>query len=722
MSKVQKYTLPWNGKELIIEVGQFAQQAMGSCTVRYGDTVVLATATCGKQPREGIDYFPLMVDYQERFYAAGKISGSRFIKREGRPSDEAVLMARLIDRALRPLFDESIRVDVQVIVTVFCIDEDNDPDVPAFIAAVCALMISNIPWHGPLGAARVGIADGKYVINPSYKERETLDMEIFVSGTGTEVMMLEAGGKEVEEKIVNDGIEEGLKAIAPVIDFLNLIQSKAGIQKLDLNPENFFEKEEIATRNDLKKSVLSFIQDKIHDLVFTPNKIEQVTKIASAKKEIVDHLEANGHEDAKDYAHFIDGVIDEALNLEVRKLGLESGKRPDGRAFDEIRSLSALVGVFPRTHGSAVFNRGETQVVSIVTLGAPGDEQTLDGMEISGKKRYMHHYNMPPFSVGEVKPLRGVNRREIGHGALAEKALIPVLPPKEIFPYTIRVVSEVLSSNGSTSQASVCGSTLSLMDAGVPITRPVAGISMGLMIDPQNKKNYKILTDIQGLEDHAGYMDFKVAGTEKGITAIQLDIKLDGIPMEIVRETIGSARDVRMKILEVMKRAIVEPRKELSRYAPRIETLRIDPEKIGDLIGPAGKVINKIIDETGVSIDIEDDGLVLITSTEPEGMKKALELVKAITKEVIAGEIYEGKVTQIVRDRMRGSEIGAIVQITPNQDGMVHISQLALERVNKISDVVKLGDTIKVQVVEIDKERGRISLSRKALLMKERKR
>ncbi|MBP9802262.1 polyribonucleotide nucleotidyltransferase [Patescibacteria group bacterium] len=707
----QKFSTEIGGQKLEVEIGKLAQQAHGSCTVTYGETVVLATAVTSSSPREGIDYFPLMVDYEERLYAAGKIKGSRFIKREGRATDEAVLTSRLIDRSIRPLFKESERNDVQVVITVLSYDGINAPDFPSVIAASIALGISPIVWDGPLAGISIGHIGGEWVINPSVEAKAKSDLELFVSGSAKEVIMIEAGAKQVPESVMFEGIQFANKHLARLVEFINSVIKEVGKQKNVVK----LDEETMTARNLVKNKVSEFLATKDLSACFDADKSKMKAAIVAIEEELNDILKAD-NEVSKDMRAMGLGMIDQALELAFKNLVLEKKQRPDGRKFDEVRPLAAEVALLSRTHGSGLFTRGETQVLSIVTLGAPGDEQTLDGMEDSGTKKYMHHYNFPGFSVGEVKPLRGPGRREIGHGALAEKALVPVLPENEIFPYTIRVVSEVLGSNGSSSQASICGSTLSLMDAGVPIIAPVAGIAMGLVRDDQNPDRYQLLTDIQGIEDHAGHMDFKVAGTKDGITAIQLDIKLGGISYKIVEETLAAARVARLHILEVMAQAISAPRTELSPYAPRITTLHIDPDKIRDVIGTGGKIINEIIDKCNVAIDIEQDGTVMITSHDEEGAAKAKAWVENIVREVMVGEIYEGKVIQIVKDKIRGSEIGAIVELLPGKDGMVHISEVDHTRINKVTDKINVGDVVKVKVVEIDKEKNRTSLSIKALL------
>lgn len=710
---IKQFSTEIAGKELKVEIGKLAKQAHGSCTVTYGETLVLATAVGSDKPRDGVDYFPLMVDYEEKMYAAGKIKGSRFIKREGRATDEAILTARLIDRSIRPLFKESDRNDVQVVVTVLSYDGVNDPDFPSLMAASIALGISPIDWAGPIAGVQIARVEGQLVINPSVEAKAKSDLDLFVAGSKDEAIMIEAGSKEISESDMFEAISFAGKHLAKLVSFVEDIMKEVGSSKA----KSGLDEEKEAQRKLVKEKVEAVLAN--HDLADCFNADKSKTKEAISKiEDNVNETLKEDNEVSKDMRAMGLSMIDEALTKAFKKLVLESKKRPDGRKFDEIRPLSAEVSLLPRTHGSALFSRGETQVLSVVTLGAPGDEQTLDSMEESGTKKYMHHYNFPGFSTGEVKPLRGPGRREIGHGALAEKALMPVLPSDEDFPYTIRVVSEVLGSNGSSSQASVCGSSMSLMDAGVPIKAVVAGVAMGLVVDDQDKSKYEILTDIQGIEDHAGHMDFKVAGTKQGITAIQLDIKLGGISYEVIEKTLFKAKEGREKIMEVMNKAIPEPRKELSPYAPRITTMHIDPDKIREVIGSGGKVINEIIDACNVSIDIEKDGLVLITSVSSEGALKAQKWIENIVKEVEVGEIYEGPVLNIITDKNNGNEIGAIVELVPGKDGMVHISQVSYTRINKISDVIKVGDIVKVKVMDVDKEKNRVSLSIKELLPK----
>lgn len=682
------------GRTMTIEAGKLAGQANGSVTIQYGDTVLLATATMSGNVREGINYFPLMCDYEERLYAAGKIKGSRFIKREGKPSDEAILSGRIVDRTIRPLFNGRTRNDIQVVLTILSVDQENDPDFCAVIGASAALAISDIPWDGPVGAVRAAKIDGKVIINPTYEQRAKSQYNIIVTGKIGRVNMIEAEGKEVPESEIVEAIKAIEGTIKDVIDFQNEIVSKIGKRKRAIKVLQADEK----TENEIKK----FLHGKLDDLMTEGNKDKQAEIKAKLDEELKGFVVEKFGEDVMKIAHLI---VEEEMDTLLRKYVLEEKKRPDGRKMDELRPISASVGILPRTHGTGLFNRGATQALTIATLGAPGDEQTLDGMEEEGTKRFMHHYSFPAFSVGEVAPMRGPGRREIGHGALAEKAIEPLIPDKESFPYTIRLVSETLSSNGSSSMASVCGSSLALMDAGVPIPRAAAGIAMGLIM--KDEKEYTILTDIQGPEDHHGDMDFKIAGTQNGITAIQLDVKIEGITVEIIEKTLARAKDARLRIMEIMRNAIPESRKDLSVYAPRITSFRINVDKIRDVIGPGGKVINEIIADTGVTIDIEDDGLVMITSKNAEAAVRAATWIKNIVREVAPGEIFQGKVTRIMN-------FGAFVEILPGQEGLVHISELAPTRVNRVEDVVKIGDIIAVKVKEIDSQ-GRINLTHKGI-------
>lgn len=698
---IKEFSCQIGGQELTISTGKLAGQANGACTVQYGDTVVLSTVCLADSIREGIDYFPLMVDFDEKLYAAGKIKGSRFIKREGRASDEAILSGRIIDRSIRPLFPKSIKNEVQVVSTVLSFDNENDADVIGLIAASAALSISDIPWAGPIAAVRVGYINGEWVLNPSYEARQKSQLDLFVAANSDKVVMIEAGANELSEDTVFEGIKFAQKHIVKIIKLIEEATAKAGKQKMEI--KTTLSEEDLAAHKKAADKVRDFMTSEKINAIFSYKTKEELNSNIENSKEELDALLKEDNEISKDERKQGIAMVDELIEQKMRQQIMQENKRPDGRAMDQIRSLSAEVGVLPRTHGTGLFERGETQVLSVVTLGSPSDEQTLDTMEESGKKRYMHHYNFPPFSVGEVGPMRGPGRRDIGHGALAEKALIPMIPDKEKFPYTIRVVSEVLSSNGSSSQASICGSSLSLMDAGVPIKKPVAGIAMGLVTDGTDDKKYKILTDIQGLEDHSGDMDFKIAGTDSGITAIQMDTKINGLSDEIIKDTFAQAKKARLEILEVMAKAIQEPRSELSPYAPRITTLHINPDKIRDVIGPGGKMINKIIDETGVDIDIEDDGSVFITSTNEAGSKKAMEWIELICAEAEIGKIYKGKVTRLMN-------FGAFVEILPGQEGLVHISEMAPFHVNQVSDVVKEGDEVEAKVKEID-DQDRINLT-----------
>jgi len=696
------FTKEWAGRTLTVEFNRFAQQAGGACTVRYGDTVVLGTAVMSQDKRD-LDYFPLTVDMEERMYAAGKIKGSRFIKREGRPTDEAVLSGRLIDRSIRPLFDERMRNDIQVIVTILSYDGENDPDMPGLLAASTALMVSEIPWHGPLAGVRLGYKDGEFVINPTVNQLENSTLDLFVAGTGEKVLMIEAGAQEVPEKIVLEAIRTAQKELKPIAAFVQEMAQEMGRKKVSLEFETEPEEQEALTfaeqfvRSKTQEYFFARPHDSKHERALTFGRIKEELKTQFAEKETDEKIVKKAL-----------GVVKDAVEDELNTRILKKGERVDGRTVTQTRDIISEIAILPRTHGSAHFSRGETQVLSVVTLGAPGDQQVVDTMEYDEKRRYMHHYNFPPYSVGEAKPMRGPGRREIGHGALAEKALVPVLPLEADFPYTIRVVSEVLGSNGSSSMASTCGSTLALLDAGVPIKKHVAGVAMGLASTP-DLKDWKVITDLQDLEDGKGGMDFKITGTRDGITAIQLDTKTLGLIDKIVEQTLKQSHEARLQILDVMVKAIPEP-KPMSPYAPRIVTVLIDPEKIRDVIGPGGKIINKIIDETGVSIDIEQDGRVMITSNDAQAMQKAIDWVKMLTKEVMAGEEYEGTVVRL-------EDFGAFINILPGQDGLVHVSEIAWARTNKPSDALKLGDKVKVKVKEID-NLGRINLTMRELTPK----
>ena len=693
----RKFQFELAGKELIVTIGKVAEQAGGACLVRYGDTVVLVTATSSKEPRDGIDFFPLSVDYEEKLYSVGKIPGG-FIKREGRPSEKAILTSRLIDRPIRPLFPDGYRNDVQVIATVLSVDQDYSPEIVSMIGSSIALSISDIPFCGPTGAVNVGLIDDKFIINPDSQEREKTQMDLTVAGTKEAIMMVEAGANIVAEETMLEGILTAHEEIKNICAFIEEITAEVGKEKQEFK---VFKPEE-----SLEEKIVEYGTDKLINAFNTVEKQERESKIDEVSNEILETFISEYPDNEKD----IKEVIENIIKKEVRRLILVEGIRPDNRKLDEIRKISTDVGILPRAHGSGLFTRGQTQVLTVATLGASSDVQIIDGLGDEEYKRYMHHYNFPPFSVGDTRPMRGPGRREIGHGALAERALEPVIPSVEDFPYTIRLVSEVLSSNGSSSQASVCGSTLSLLDAGVPIKSPVAGIAMGLI---KEDDNVVILSDIQGMEDHLGDMDFKVAGTKDGITAIQMDIKIAGIDRPILEEALQKARIGRLFILSKMEECISEPREELSQYAPKIFTMNINPDKIREVIGPGGKIINKIIDETGVKIDIDDDGRVAIAAENAVSGDKAIKMIEDIVKEIEVGEIYLGKVTKI-------TNFGAFLDIHNGKEGLLHISNIARERVKKVEDVLKVGDDVMVKVVEIDKQ-GRINLNRKILLPEEPK-
>lgn len=690
------YTMDLAGSQLKVTIGKVAEQANGACLVQYGDTVVLVTATSSSKPREGIDFFPLSVDYEEKMYAVGKIPGG-FIKREGRPSEKATLSARLIDRPLRPLFPEGYRNDVHIVATVLSVDQDHSPEIVAMIGSSIALSISDIPFDGPTGSVEVGFIDGKYIINPNEEERNNSRINLSLAGTESAIMMVEAGAQEVSEAEMLEAILEGHEVIKEICKFTNEITSEIGKEKAEY--EVFKADEEIVSQ------VKEYGKDLLVDAIRQKDKIVRVEKTEAAKEDIREHFKDLMEENAKD----VEAALEEIEVTEVRRGILEDERRPDDRKLTEIRPLSSEVGVLPRTHGSGLFTRGQTQVLSIATLGAISEEQVIDGLGDDKPKRYIHHYNFPGFCVGDTKPSRSPGRREIGHGALAERALIPVIPDSETFPYTIRVVSEVLSSNGSSSQASICGSTLALMDAGVPIKAPVAGIAMGLI---EENGVIKILTDIQGLEDHFGDMDFKVAGTREGITAIQMDIKVEGIKKEILEVALERAKVARFEILDHLATTIEKPRAELSKYAPIIHMISIDPERIGEVIGAGGKIINKIIEQTGVKIDIDDDGRISILSDNDAKAKEAIAIIEDIVKEIEIGEVYTGKVKKIVK-------FGAFVEIKKGTEGLLHISEIAHERTNNVEDVLKVGDTVEVKVIDIAEDTGKISLSRKALIKRE---
>lgn len=702
MNEVKKWSLDVAGRELVVETGKLAKQAGGAVTVRYGDTQVLATAVMSKDKSNVMGYFPLMVDYEERYYAAGKIKGSRFIKREGRPSDEAVLTGRAVDRTIRPLFNMRMRNEVQVVITVQSIDAQNEPGIISIIAASAALSISDIPWNGPVAAVKMSMIDGEIVINPTVEQEKESALNLTLAGSAEKINMIEADAMEMPEDDVARAFDIGHTEITKIAQFIDMIKKEVGKEKREAT---------LLAASDVVEQKIkdTLIDNGIEEALFgTKEEIaEQTSTVKENAKKLV--LADLSDEDMENFNDVFSLVYDEVCDAMVHKNIITNNKRPDGRATEQIRPITCDIGILPRPHGSGLFTRGETQALTVTTLGAPGDHQIIDTMEVDEKKHYIHHYNFPPYSVGEVRFMRGPGRREIGHGALAEKALMPVLPKTDDFPYTILLVSEILESNGSSSMAATCGSTLSLMHAGVPITRPVSGIAMGMMTNFDSGE-YKVLSDIQGAEDHYGDMDLKVAGTEKGITALQMDVKMAGIDAEMFRATLAQAREGRMHILGEMMKVISVPNSELSQYAPRIITMHINPDKIRDVIGPGGKMINEIIDKTGVNIDIEDDGSVFITAVEAAGGIEAQKIIENLTKEVQAGEIYEGTVVRLM-------DFGAFVEILPGKDGLVHISELAHNRVEKVGDVVKLGDKVQVKVKEID-DKGRINLSMKALIDK----
>lgn len=696
MEKTYEYKSQ-NGSDLSITIGKVAEQTNGECLIRTGDTILLVTAVASDKPREGIDFFPLICDYQEKLYAVGKIPGG-FIKREGKASDKAILISRQMDRPLRPLFPENFYNDVQVIATPFSVDEDNEPDCMTTIGASIALGISDIPFYGPVAAVSVGYVDGKFIVNPNKEEREKSSLDLTVAGTADAINMVEAGANELSEDEMLEAMMVAYAEIKEICAFIQTIIDDIGKEKMEVC-------EEVET--ELQRKIKDKYTQDIKNSIRTTDKVQRENDI----NEIEEKCREDFLEEFPESEDEIHKTVDSIMKKEVRRMISIDKIRPDGRKMDEIRPLSAEAGLLPRAHGSGLFQRGQTQVLSVLTLGSPGEEQVIDSMnreEIT--KRYIHQYNFPPFCVGDIRPLRGPGRREVGHGHLAERALIPVLPDTNDFPYTIRVVSEVLSSNGSSSQASICGSTLSLMDAGVPIKKPVAGIAMGLI---KEENSISILTDIQGLEDHLGDMDFKVAGTKDGITALQMDMKISGINKEVLQEALADAHKARLKILDVITSAIDKPREDLSKYAPRIFSIDIDPEKVRDVIGAGGKTINKIIDATGVKIETEDDGHITVASNDGESGKKAIQMIKSIVTDPKAGDIYEGEVKRIMN-------FGAFVEIAIGKEGLLHISQIDTKRTEKVEDVLKIGDKVRVKVTEIDRQ-GRINLSRKALLIEEEK-
>ncbi|WP_243386912.1 polyribonucleotide nucleotidyltransferase [Bacillus kexueae] len=690
------FSIEWAGRTLSVEVGQLAKQANGAVLVRYGDTVVLSTATASKEPK-AVDFFPLTVNYEERLYAVGKIPGG-FIKREGRPSEKAILASRLIDRPIRPLFADGFRNEVQVVSMVMSVDQNCSSEMAAMFGSSLALSVSDIPFEGPIAGVTVGRVDGDFVINPTVEQMEQSDIHLVVAGTKDAINMVEAGAEEVPEETMLEAIMFGHEEIKRLIAFQEEVVAQIGKEKMDVQLYEVDAELEAKVREMAERDLLTAIQ--------VQEKHAREDAIQAVKNDILAKFE---EEEDEDTLKQVSEILSKLVKEEVRRLITEEKVRPDGRKVDEIRPLSSQVGLLPRTHGSGLFTRGQTQALSICTLGALGDVQILDGLSLEESKRFMHHYNFPSFSVGETGPMRGPGRREIGHGALGERALEPIIPDERDFPYTIRLVSEVLESNGSTSQASICASTLAMMDAGVPIKAPVAGIAMGLV---KSGEYYTVLTDIQGMEDALGDMDFKVAGTEKGVTALQMDIKIKGLSREILEEALTQAKKGRLEILQSMLAAISEPRQELSPYAPKILTMTINPDKIRDVIGPSGKQINKIIEETGVKIDIEQDGTIFISSVDQEMNEKAKKIIEDIVREVEVGQMYLGKVKRI-------EKFGAFVELFSGKDGLVHISELAEERVGKVEDVVSIGDEILVKVTEIDKQ-GRVNLSRKAVLKEEK--
>ncbi len=701
MGNILRKSIQVGGRALTLETGRMAKQASGAVFCTYGDTAVLVTAVGAKEPKEGVDFFPLTVDYEEKLYAAGKIPGG-FLKREGKASEKAILSSRLIDRPIRPLFPKGYRNDVQVVATVLSVDMDNAPDCLAMVGASAALHLSQIPFMGPIAGVVVGLVDGEFVINPNQEQEEKSTLHLTVAGTADAVMMVEAGAQEVPEMVILDAIMYGHEEIKKIVAAIEEFRTEA--LALELAKEKVVPELKVIPE-EIEAAVKEYAYDNLLEAIRIKEKHTRDAAAEAVKEEAVQHLLEQFPEQEAD----LRAALDALMKYIVRRLITVDKIRPDGRAMTEVRQLTCEVDILPRPHGSALFTRGQTQILSTVTLGAAREEQILDGLDNESSKRYIHHYNFPPYSVGEARPMRGPGRREIGHGALAERALEPVIPSDEEFPYTIRVVSEALESNGSTSMGSVCGSTMSLMAAGVPIKRPVSGVAMGLI---REENEFSVLTDLQGLEDALGDMDFKVAGTTEGVTAIQMDIKIAGINRAILEQALKQAHDGRMFILDAMLKAIPAVRPELSPYAPRVITMMINPDKIRDVIGPGGKVIKKIVEDTGVKIDIEDDGRVMIMSNDAEASAKAVKIIEDIVAEVEVGRTYMGKVVRI-------TDFGAFVEVLPGKDGLVHISQLALERVKKVEDVVNIGDEILVKCVEID-DKGRVNLSRKVLLQEEK--
>lgn len=689
---VKKIEVEYYGRPLSMEVGRLARQADGAALVRYGETVVLVTAVVAKEVREDTDFFPLTVDYLEKTFAAGKIPGG-FFKREGRPTEKEIVTSRLIDRSIRPLFDDAMRCETQVIATVLSADKENDPDVVAMLGASLALEVSDIPFRGPIAGVRVGRLGDDWVINPTQSQLQESDVDIFLSGSRDAIVMVEGGARMVPEDKILEALFLGHDALQPLLDYQEKIREQVGKAKRPLP---------LAAKDEaLSRRVEELARERISEAIAVSDKLERYKRLDEVRAEVISEALAAFPGKERE----IRAAFEELRRARFRELIVKERRRIDGRGLTEVRPVTCEVEVLPRTHGSALFTRGETQALVVTTLGTTSDEQKIDALIGEQYKKFMLHYNFPPFSVGEVKPLRGPSRREIGHGTLAERALLPVLPKEEEFPYTIRIVSEILESNGSTSMATVCGGSLSLMDAGVPIKASVAGIAMGLI---KEGDEVRILSDILGDEDHLGDMDFKIAGTRQGITALQMDIKISGVNREIMREALYQAREARLGILAIMDRTIAEPRKQISDHAPRIITIRIKPEKIREVIGPGGKVIRGIVEETGAKIDVEDDGTVRIASSDEAASQKALELIQRITAEAEVGKVYKGVVRKIM-------DFGAFVEILPGTDGLVHISQLAPQRVRRVSDIVKEGDEVMVKVIEIDKQ-GKIKLSRKEAL------
>ena len=695
----KKFETNFAGRKLVVEVGKMATLSNGSCLVRYGETAVLVNVNMSKEPREGIDFLPLSVDYEERLYSVGKIPGG-YIKREGKPSTKAILVSRVIDRPLRPLFPKDYRNDTAINALVLAVDPDILPEIPASVGASIALNISDIPFDTLVGTVKVGIVDDEIVLNPDLEQREKSILDLTVSATPTKICMIEAGANEVSDEKMLEAIKVAHQEIKNLCEFIFNIKAEVGKKKAEYKS--------FAIPQELADFISDIAYDKMKEAVQTKDKNERDENVTKVDDFVIEqYKEKYGEEVYEENKAMVSEALYKAEKKAVRDLVIKEGKRVDGRGLDEIRPLSAEVGLFERVHGSALFSRGLTQVLSMVTLGSSSDVQEIDGLDEEEQKRYMHHYNMPSYSVGEARPSRGPGRREIGHGALAERALEPVIPSQEEFPYTIRVVSEVLSSNGSTSQGSVCGSTLALMDAGVPIKAPVAGISTGLFTKDGDTSDYIMVTDIQGIEDFFGDMDFKVAGTKKGITAIQVDIKVDGLTYEIIEEAFKRTHKARNYILdEVMLKAIDRPRPNVSKYAPKIEIIKINPDKIRDVIGSGGKTINKIIEETGVKIDIEEDGTVYVSGVEQEKLDKAISIIESLTRDVELNGVYMGKVTKIL-------QFGALVEILPGKEGLLHISKISKERVNKVEDVLNVGDEILVKVIELNQEEGKFSLSAK---------